>query len=71
MTTIPSAHSYSTDIMQSFKTMYEKNRGIAVPSENTYIEGTNIYGKSFPQYKKYFGLPNQKGEIFFKDMTAE
>ena len=61
---------YSTDIMEILARASKRNNGIVTPSLTTKIEGTNILGKSYNKYSKYFPEGN-KEFVKFSDMTPE
>lgn len=61
---------YSTDIMEILARASKRNNGIVTPSLTTKIEGTNILGKSYNKYSKYFPESN-KEFVKFSDMTPE
>lgn len=61
---------YSTDIMEILARASKRNNGIVTPSLTTKIEGTNILGKSYNRYSKYFPEGN-KEFVKFSDMTPE
>ena len=63
---------YSTDIMEQLASLNKHNYLQSLPSVTTKINGTNVFGKNFDsKYKKYFGKPNEDGEVKFSDMTPE
>lgn len=61
---------YSTDIMEILARASKRNNGIVTPSLTTKIKGTNILGKSYNKYSKYFPEGN-KEFVKFSDMTPE
>lgn len=48
----------------------KRSNGIVTPSLTTKIEGTNILGKSYNKYSKYFPKSNEEF-VKFSDMTPE
>lgn len=61
---------YSTDIIEMLANASKRGNGIVTPSLTTKMKGTNILGKSYNKYSKYFPEGN-KEFVRFSDMTPE
>ena len=62
---------YSTDIMEMLVNASKRGEGIVTPSLTTKMTGTNIFGKSYNKYSKYFPKSNNLGLVEFSKMTPE
>lgn len=62
---------YSTDIMEMLVNASKRGEGIVTPSLTTKMKGTNIFGKSYNKYSKYFPKSDNLGVVEFSKMTPE
>lgn len=62
---------YSTDVMEMLVNASKRGEGIVTPSLTTKMKGTNIFGKSYDKYSKYFPKSNNLGFVEFSKMTPE
>lgn len=62
-------NGYSTDIIEMFANASKRGNGIVTPSLTTRMKGTNIFGKSYNKYSKYFPEGNNEGFVEFSNMT--
>lgn len=67
----PPVQGFSTDIMDQFSILQNKNKGIITNSLNTELNGLNAYGKSWKDYSEYFGELTEDGNALYKSMSAE
>ena len=61
---------YSTDIIELLAKASNKGNGIITPSLTTKMKGTNIFGKSYNKYSKYFPL-GADDYVEFSEMTPK